>query len=656
MNNDQNKGLVTGAQEEAPLFLAGLPDRFRLLSLLAKGGMGCVFAATDLTMNRDVAIKLLQYEGSNTEQAQERFLRETKVLASLKHPNIVQILSSGLTASGEPYYVMELIEGESLGSELQRTKTLSIKRFFEIFSEVLDGLSYIHEHGIIHRDLKPDNIMILKDNENGSKVKIIDFGIARNQGNESSHGSLTKTNAVLGSPAYMSPEQCKGDRLDHACDIYSLSCIMYQCLSGNQPFNGATAIEIMYKHMNENPPVLKFAGASKNTKEFALLIQQCMQKDPRQRPQSAAVIRKHLEEILQSDFKISSQGEFKKTKNKQLLILGLSLILLFAAGTCVAKILREKTAASGQLAPPNTTIHKQKRRIGKQSITEQLTEVRETYEKAKPYMLQEQITLLNTILDDPKAIKRDRFAALELKACIQARNNESVASRLVTEKQALAFSIINGKDSTETLYCLMNIAELENQRKNYSEANRHALRALSLVAAQNQGNLLPSLGLADGTSCQSGIPASHLSHLLGMISYNRGDVETAKTQLNNAINLSWESRNWQAAALAARDLSSIHLKEREKKDALKLLSQMDSDLLGQWPGISSNDAEELVRTLDMIANIALENKLADTGIKAAKDGIILAERSSPYRFPEESRKLHETLAKLESLKSSENNK
>lgn len=283
---------------ENSLLQPGLPQRYQLKEFLGQGGMGKVFRAFDSVLDREVAIKVVS-TGELDETTRARFFQEGKVLASLNHPNIVKILSSGFTESGLPYHVMEYLEGETLAGELQRG-TLFPRRFHEIFSQVLSGLEHAHLHNLIHRDLKPTNIIIAPEGENGSQAKIIDFGIARVEAAGEERPALTRTGVLPGSPPYMSPEQCSGGEIDSRSDLYSLACIMYKCISGEPPFAGDNDLETMYKHVNEEAPKLSLLAVGKEDRRLAQLVDRCLLKKKEERIQTAQELKLELNEIFKS--------------------------------------------------------------------------------------------------------------------------------------------------------------------------------------------------------------------------------------------------------------------------------------------------------------------------------------------------------------------
>ncbi|HYP59626.1 MAG TPA: protein kinase [Thermomicrobiales bacterium] len=228
-----------------------LADRYRLDRELGAGGMATVYLAHDLKHDRKVAIKVLRPELVHA-LGPERFLREIATTANLHHPHILPLYDSGRTA--EPsgallYYVMPLVEGESLRDRLRREKQLPLDDALRIAREVADALSYAHGHGVIHRDIKPENILL-----ESSHALVADFGIARAV-SAAGADRLTDTGLALGTPAYMSPEQAAGDRdVDGRSDLYALGCVLYEMLAGQPPFSGPTVQSIAHQHLTATPP------------------------------------------------------------------------------------------------------------------------------------------------------------------------------------------------------------------------------------------------------------------------------------------------------------------------------------------------------------------------------------------------------------------
>ena len=229
---------------------AALAGRYRIGRELGRGGMSVVFLAEDLKHGRNVAIKVLRPE---VEQAVNsgRFLREIQIAAQLSHPNILQLIDSG-EADGSPYFVMPYVPGESLRDRLDREKQLPIDDAIQIAREVADALSYAHEHDVIHRDIKPENILI-----SSGHALVADFGIARaiSQG---AGARLTETGIVVGTPAYMSPEQAVATaELDQRTDIYGLGCVLYEMLTGSPPHTGSSAMAVMARKVLDPVPSIR---------------------------------------------------------------------------------------------------------------------------------------------------------------------------------------------------------------------------------------------------------------------------------------------------------------------------------------------------------------------------------------------------------------
>jgi serine/threonine-protein kinase len=225
---------------------AALADRYRLERELGQGGMATVFLAEDLRHRRQVAVKVLRAELAGM-LGPERFLREIETVARLRHPHILPLYDSG-EADGFLYYVMPLVEGESLRDRLRREKQLPLDDALRIAREVADALSYAHGHGVVHRDIKPENILL----ESGHAV-VADFGIARAV-SAAGDARLTETGLTLGTPTYMSPEQAAGgSELDGRSDLYSLGCVLYEMLAGEPPFTGPTAANVIQQHVTAAP-------------------------------------------------------------------------------------------------------------------------------------------------------------------------------------------------------------------------------------------------------------------------------------------------------------------------------------------------------------------------------------------------------------------
>ncbi len=257
-------------------------DRYEIVARLGGGGMSTVYKARHMHMDKIVAIKVLQTNVGNTAESIKRFQLEAKATSKLEHPNVISIFDFGVSEDGRPYMVMEYLEGISLSDLLDKKGKLPVSGLKEIFVPVCEGLTHAHQNGIIHRDLKPGNIMLARTQSGGVNVKIVDFGLAKLVNSEQ---KLTQTGETFGSPLYMSPEQCLGKQLDQRADIYSLGCVLFECITGQPPFIGASVIDTFNKHLRDNPP--PFPPDLRVPNQVQQLIYCCLAKDKNGRPASA---------------------------------------------------------------------------------------------------------------------------------------------------------------------------------------------------------------------------------------------------------------------------------------------------------------------------------------------------------------------------------
>ena len=233
------------------------PERYEVLEFLGSGGMGTVYKARHTLIGNAVAIKVMHTHLVKDAASQERFKSEAKAAISLRHERLMAVSDYGVTPSGQPYIVMEFVQGVGLDGLLEEQKFLSTDEFFDIFSQVCDGLAHVHEKGVVHRDIKPSNIMMSKTHHDKWMVHIVDFGIAKVlPSGQGAVQHLTQTGEIFGSPLYMSPEQCKGRDVDARSDIYSLGCVMFEALTGSPPHKGESAIETLMFHVNDKAPKL----------------------------------------------------------------------------------------------------------------------------------------------------------------------------------------------------------------------------------------------------------------------------------------------------------------------------------------------------------------------------------------------------------------
>lgn len=279
-----------------PLLGTILNGTYEIQDAIGRGGMGVVYKARDILMERTVAIKMLHAHLARDQQSVQRFKQEARAASAMNHNNVITVFDFGISENHQPFLIMDYIQGRSLSTLIDEAKGLPHERAVHIFAQVCDALHAAHSKGVIHRDLKPSNIMIVQTRDDPDFVKIVDFGIAKllpSSGKQAQN--LTQTGELFGSPLYMSPEQFLGKRLDERTDIYAMGCVMYEALIGKPPFTGEHVLETMYKHINE-PPV-KFSAARPDLKippKLEAIVMRALEKDEDQRFQKMAELRDTL--------------------------------------------------------------------------------------------------------------------------------------------------------------------------------------------------------------------------------------------------------------------------------------------------------------------------------------------------------------------------
>ena len=327
---------------------------YEVLSTLGTGGMAEVYRARDTRLGRDVALKVVNEALSADSELVQRFEQEARLAGSLNHPNLVAVYDVGLY-QGSPYFITELLQGETLRHRLARGR-VPLDSALDWSSQLAQGLAAAHARGIVHRDVKPENVFVSSDGH----VKLLDFGIAKlAEGNrpEGGHGLLeetvtptgrgqTQTGAILGTPAYMSPEQIRGERVDARTDVFSLGAVMHEMLSGARPFSGASVLERAHALLHDDPAPLPNVPPL-----VAQVVRRCLAKEPDGRFQSARDLAFALE-MLRSDVDprpTSSRATPPASIRRRWWVL--AVIAALAAG---ALVVVPRLQSSGPPLPPMT--------------------------------------------------------------------------------------------------------------------------------------------------------------------------------------------------------------------------------------------------------------------------------------------------------------
>jgi len=363
---------------------------------------------------------------------------------------------------------MEFLDGVPLSSEIGNGKHLTPARFQKVFSQLLSGLAQIHEHGIIHRDLKPSNIILCRTAA-GICPKIIDFGIAR-ASDSSGHESTTLTqSSLLGSPIYMSPEQCKGARVDHLTDIYSLACVMCEALTGQTPHQGATAMEVMYKHMTAEPAHLADMSTHQPGKRLGQLIDLCLSKDPCARPQSAKEILSEMDEIFQSHLdtgKFFGPAGASSAKPKLLAITSACVAILVTASLLLSWTEARKNFSSKETAE---SLIKNEAELKKNRIVEEIESTVQSlnarYRNAQKR--EEKIEIAGQLVEKLRQLSDAQLHLPDYAGAEESLTKALPFSRLVNPKSNLLTSVI----LTDLANCLIEAKKYDEAEKRLEQAN-----------------------------------------------------------------------------------------------------------------------------------------------------------------------------------------
>jgi serine/threonine-protein kinase len=296
------QGATSDSQPSGPLLKSGtiIAGRYRLDNRLGEGGMGEVWAATHLITRRRVAMKFLKGPASMRTDMRQRLLREARAASVVKHPSVVEILDVFELEGGVPVLVMDLLVGETLAARLEKSKVLPVGQTAALLLPVVEAVEAAHAKGIVHRDLKPENIFLSQGEARDVRVKVLDFGIAKltaKEGDAADTGALTGTGSVVGTPWYMSPEQCYGERdIDPRADVWALGVILYECLAGVRPVEGSSMGQVLKRLLHDGvvPIEQRVSGVPS---ELAALIRRMLSHGREGRPRDLSETRRVLSKL-----------------------------------------------------------------------------------------------------------------------------------------------------------------------------------------------------------------------------------------------------------------------------------------------------------------------------------------------------------------------
>jgi len=290
---EQHEEIVRGSDRLIGTIFA---EQYEILAALGRGGIGAVYKARQLSLDRIVAVKILHDMTALATSSLSRFQREAAVLERLSHPNIVNFFQFGVTPEGTPFVVLEYLDGKDLDTLLKSEQFFEFEKCWQLFDQMLDAMATAHAAGIVHRDLKPSNVVIIgaPDTVRDSKVKILDFGLAKLLEDGGDGQKVTRTGSLLGTPLYMSPEQASGKAATVQSDIYAIGCIMYECLTGRAPFAGETFYSVLMQHMETEPPTMRKPDGTPIDLSVSSLVMKALSKDADERYASAVEFQQAL--------------------------------------------------------------------------------------------------------------------------------------------------------------------------------------------------------------------------------------------------------------------------------------------------------------------------------------------------------------------------
>lgn len=298
-SQEQSSDKPKAKPEWQKAILDNLPEQYEVLSMIGEGGMGCVYKVLDKNLNKIFAIKVLRPWLLENDDALRRFEQEAEAARGLTHVNLASVYNFGVGKQGAPYLVMDYLEGDNLATIIEKEGCIDVPRALDLFIQIAETVGHAHLKGVIHRDIKPTNIIIERNSEGIELAKLVDFGIAKILPTEAgATKGHTRTGEVFGSPPYMSPEQCLGNKLDACSDVYAFGCVMYETLAGKPPFSDDNSIKTILKHLDsEVPPFSRSAKQQAIPADLEYVVMRCLEKSPIDRYQSMHDLEDDLQKV-----------------------------------------------------------------------------------------------------------------------------------------------------------------------------------------------------------------------------------------------------------------------------------------------------------------------------------------------------------------------
>jgi serine/threonine protein kinase len=458
-----------------------LPPEYRVEQKLGQGGSGQVYKAFNKNLQSFVAVKLLNSDnGLDKRVESQRLLQEARALSNLQHPNIVKIMSVGMCSGDIPFLVYEYLEGETLQDYICSAKELPSKVLSLLFEQLCSALDCIHKNNLVHRDIKPANIMILPSESHSiSQVKLLDFGIAKEVDDSGVRdgktvAGATATSLYRGSPTYMSPEQCQGKAVDFRSDIYSLACVLFECLTGKPPFSGESVYDVLYQHIHGQPEI----NDPKLCQGMRAVLNRALAKNPSDRFENVNQFNEQLQEALKEADCKSRLPVFNPVS-----VLAL-VALLAIPGYFALKQFNEKNSSKASVDHVLQTSRKRSQRLMKPHMVLKNIFKKSIAEAKNPMRLCTQIiSEIDDLLPDLQTAE-ERYIANDLKAFKQWQLTQFPAAFNSYQNSYMAAASKRARDGRFPIEAAKELSMMALMKKlNYEpkECRKYAQEAVQII-------------------------------------------------------------------------------------------------------------------------------------------------------------------------------
>lgn len=597
----QNKQQVPALLQELAL---QIPEEFLVTEFLGEGGHGIVLKAIHKTMQKSVALKIIKTDNSeDTKKQISRMQNEAKILARLEHPNIVKVFQMGLCKDGTPFLICEYLEGITLAQYLSSHPQPSPQAIYEIFSQILEALELAHKNNLLHRDIKPSNVMILKDDEGGTQIKLLDFGIAREfEASELQPLGLTRTIQLSGSAPYMSPEQCKGMKIDQRSDLYSVACMLFECLSGKPPFSGETPMHTRYLQIHEAaqmPESDKYEITASRSAVYKLALQ-CLSKDANNRPPSAIALKELLQKAMPNALKRNDWTPRKRSQRHRMMT-GLVAGLCFL-GISVFWVSKYQSPADHEKPPSNRSNSKKTTIRTALSAINRLRDAQDRFKVLNPVQgtsdLKDRISLYDQvsacISEINPANKGVLLSALVLRAELE-KSMKLPGAAVDTLNSALALCKDNQAQTTvEACQCYVELADISIASQQYQVAQEYVRKGFALVNEMESN--MRALEVPSIIDCREGLCKWKLHQQQAYLYEKEGKAKEAAAEYHETAKLKLaEDKLREAAENFVNEATLLHA-VGQANAAEKLLREFFGTCLNG----ASNDVDEAYRALSTL--------------------------------------------------------